>query len=399
MKIAILTSGILPVPAVQGGAVENLIDFYLEYNEKHRLHDITVYSVAHESTCGNSALHSTVNHYIYFYVNSLSAKIIKKAKHLATGQGYYHDTILYYLDQSVRDMRKKEFDLIVVENRPGYIPRLRREFPSQNIVLHLHNDLLNADVPLSNEIYNATDGVITISDYIASRVGTIRGSVDKCTTVYNGIDIDRFSPKAEKRNRKNYGISDDDFLLIFSGRIIHEKGISYIIDALHLLANHPQIKLLVLGSSFYDNGSNSSDFINMLKEKSKGLDQRIVFTGYISYDQMPSMLSMADAAVLPSVWEEPLGMTCIEAMAMGLPLITTARGGIPEIVTPDCATILTVDNDLPSSIAKSIVDLYDNPDKRKMMGERGIAAAKTLSKERYAAHFFQAVEQRNNNRP
>ena len=45
MKIAIITSGILPVPAVQGGAVENLTDYYLEYNEQHCLHDITVYSV------------------------------------------------------------------------------------------------------------------------------------------------------------------------------------------------------------------------------------------------------------------------------------------------------------------------------------------------------------------
>ena len=48
MKIAILTSGILPVPAVQGGAVENLIDFYLEYNNIHKLHDITVISAYHK---------------------------------------------------------------------------------------------------------------------------------------------------------------------------------------------------------------------------------------------------------------------------------------------------------------------------------------------------------------
>ena len=48
MKIAILTSGILPVPAVLGGAVENLIDFYLEYNNEHKLHDITVYSVSNK---------------------------------------------------------------------------------------------------------------------------------------------------------------------------------------------------------------------------------------------------------------------------------------------------------------------------------------------------------------
>ena len=46
-KIAILTAGVLPVPAVQGGAVENLVDFCLEYNDKYCLHDITVYSIAH----------------------------------------------------------------------------------------------------------------------------------------------------------------------------------------------------------------------------------------------------------------------------------------------------------------------------------------------------------------
>ena len=65
MKLAILTSGILPVPAVQGGAVENLIDFYLDYNDKHQLHDITVYSVWHPNVKVHDALKSKVNHYKY----------------------------------------------------------------------------------------------------------------------------------------------------------------------------------------------------------------------------------------------------------------------------------------------------------------------------------------------
>ena len=50
MRVAILTSGILPVPAVQGGAVENLIDFYLEYNNIHQLHDISMNSWKHLDT-------------------------------------------------------------------------------------------------------------------------------------------------------------------------------------------------------------------------------------------------------------------------------------------------------------------------------------------------------------
>ena len=68
MKIAILTSGILPVPAVQGGTVEILIDYYLKYNDQHRLHDITVYSVWHSDVKKYPILKSNVNHYKYIKV-------------------------------------------------------------------------------------------------------------------------------------------------------------------------------------------------------------------------------------------------------------------------------------------------------------------------------------------
>ena len=78
MRIAILTSGILPVPAVQGGAVENLIDFYLAYNDKFHLHDITVYSCNHHDTKNHPALKSKVNHYYYVDTTSIIAKIRKR---------------------------------------------------------------------------------------------------------------------------------------------------------------------------------------------------------------------------------------------------------------------------------------------------------------------------------
>ena len=56
MKIAILTSGILPVPAVQGGAVENLIDYCLEYNERHSLHEIMLLSLESVNGYLNSSI-------------------------------------------------------------------------------------------------------------------------------------------------------------------------------------------------------------------------------------------------------------------------------------------------------------------------------------------------------
>ena len=68
MKLAVLTCGMLPIPAVQGGAVENLIDFYLEYNDCHKLHDITVYSPWDCKVKKQPALVSDVNHYHYIDV-------------------------------------------------------------------------------------------------------------------------------------------------------------------------------------------------------------------------------------------------------------------------------------------------------------------------------------------
>ena len=97
MKIAVLTSGILPVPAVQGGAVENLIDFYLAYNDKYHLHDITVYSCNHHDTKKHPALKSKVNHYYYVDTTSMIAKIRKRLYlRKAGGNEFHHFSIEYF---------------------------------------------------------------------------------------------------------------------------------------------------------------------------------------------------------------------------------------------------------------------------------------------------------------
>ena len=142
MKIAIITSGILPVPAVQGGAVENLIDFYLEYNDIHQLQDITIYSAKHPDTKKHQALESKVNHYHYIDTNSFLAKIRKRLYlRKAGGNELHHYSIEYYLERALKHIRKQTYDLIILENRPGYALKLRK-CTTANIVIHLHNDQL-----------------------------------------------------------------------------------------------------------------------------------------------------------------------------------------------------------------------------------------------------------------
>lgn len=125
MKIAVLTSGILPVPAVLGGAVENLIDFYLEYNEIHQLHDITVYSVSQPKIKTQLTKASNNNHYYYIDVDSLWAKIKRKLYFFTHGQEYHHYFIEYFLEQSIKHIRKQSYDYIILENRPSYALKLK----------------------------------------------------------------------------------------------------------------------------------------------------------------------------------------------------------------------------------------------------------------------------------
>ena len=77
---------------------------------------------------------------------------------------------------------------------------------------------------------------------------------------------------------------------------------------------------------------------------------------------------------------------------MGLPIITTVRGGIPEEVSEDNAIILETDEHFVNNLAETILDLYQHPQKRKQMAASSLERAKLFDKEVYAEKFFAALE-------
>lgn len=392
MKIAILTSGILPVPAVQGGAVENLIDFYLDYNNQHRLHDITIFSIWHQDVKKHSALQSEVNHYKYIKVDGLWARL-KKYIYAKTHHGeYYNYHIEYFFEEAYKELKRKHFDCIISENRPGYAYKLSKR-GIKNIVLHLHNDHLHKGSKYDKLLFGNFKMIITVSDYIKQRVETIEAN-DKVKTVHNGIDNKSFSPHTHTQSikRKDVGLSDEDFVIVFSGRINKDKGISELIDAMRKLKDYRGIKLLILGTTFYGNITHENAFIHSLRKKADELSECIRFTGYIPYPTISQYLQLADIAVLPSIWNEPFGLTIAEAQAVGLPIITTSRGGIPEIVTKRNALLLNTDKHFVDNLAFSILDLYLHPEKREQMSAVSLEHSKLFNKTIYAKNFFAALD-------
>ena len=394
MKIAILTSGILPVPAVNGGAVENHIDFYLRYNNEHRLHEMTVFSAWDEKVVGHPALQSDVNRYEYINTKSLWAKFCKNAYERIHGEGYYHRTIEYYFRKAWKRLQKDHYDIILLDNRPGYAINI--DIPKDTeLYLYLHNDLLNNRTKDYQQIYDKASKILTVSDYISRCVKTINPNDKKCISVLNGIDLQAFSPNTkESISRKEIGISDDDFVMVFSGRITPEKGVSELIEAIKQLQTIGNLKLLIIGSPFYGDTANEDDFVRSLKRQAEPIKDRIIFTGFIPYKKIPEYLKISDIAVIPSLWDDPCPNTVLEAQAMGLPIITTRRGGIPEEVTEKNAIMLATDEQFVNNLTKAIHRLYSNPELRKEMSEASISNSKYYNHQRYVEDFYNAINKR-----
>ena len=388
MKLAILTCGILPIPAVQGGAVENMIDFYLEYNDIHKLHDITVYSPWDPKVKNHPALTSDVNHYHFIDVTSLKARIARKLYSYFHHDEYYNYFIEYYFEKVYSNLKKKDFDYIIIENGAGLTYKLSQR-GYKNIILHLNNDLLNSNSRYHDIIFNSLSKILTCSNYIKERVSTIQPS-NKIQTLYNAIDVNCFIPKETSIiSRKQIGFTDEDFVIAYSGRVNKDKGISELIDATILLKDKIKLKLMIIGGTFYGNAQNEDAFVRSLKDKAEIIKDKIVFTGFVPYNNIPDYLHLADIAVLPSMWDEPFGLTIVEAMAVGLPLITTRSGGIPEI----CEGVATIveRKGIVKNLASAIVKLYEHPEKRKEMSIAGLERAKFFDKENYAAKFCSAI--------
>ena len=386
MKIAILTSGRLPVPAVKGGAVENLLDFCLAYNDTHRLHDITVYSVAHPQAEVHEATKSAVNHYRFIDLNSFWSKVCKKFHSWGHANGYYDSTTEYFLWRIIQDIKKSHYDILLIENRPGYVLRLKSL--GVPMVIHQENDYLNNKVRQYQEIYDGTSLIINTSEYVTRCVRSINSNDSKCVTVLNGIDTRRFYD-AQPKERQALGLHSEDFVIVYSGRLTPEKGILELIEAIDQTTCRKHIKLLVIGASFYGNDTHQSPFAERLEKACEDIREQVIFTGFVDYQQIPSYLKAGDLAIVPSLWEEPFGLTVAEAMAAGLPLITTISGGIPEI----CEGVATLveREQLTKQLATAIDDLFESPAKRKEMAEASLKRSLQFDKDTYAKEYFAAL--------
>lgn len=152
--------------------------------------------------------------------------------------------------------------------------------------------------------------------------------------------------------------------ILYAGRLPKEKGIEYLIQAMpKIKEEHPEVKLHIVGEGNME--QNLKDLANKL-----GIEDKVIFHGYVAHENLATMYRKSSVLVLPSVCKEMFGLTLIEAMSQGTPVITTNIGGQAELVENGVNGLLVKPGD-PGDLAEKISNILDNPELGREMGERG----------------------------
>ena len=402
MKLAIVTSGFLPVPATKGGAVENLIVNFLNENEKDKNSTMKIVVF---SEYDQKAFHETTNYSKTKFVFVKTPKILnvmdkivfwveKNILKKKNSQSYrFILKRLYYLNAVSLNLKKYNYDKVLLENHPTQFLALKwhRNYKKYQgkYYYHCHNEFPGTYG--CDEVINQTQKFICVSEYIAKQLQQyLKLNDSKFVVLKNAINQGQFKKKITNARKeellRKYKIKSQDIILLFTGRIVPEKGVLELLNALeHVGGNY---KLLIVGSSL-NSINTKTKYQIMVESKIQNMKEHVAFTGFIEYEKIYEMYQIADIAVLPSIWDDPAPLSIIESITCGLPVITTNSGGIPEYVNNKCAIIIDKNNkELENNIAKSVEQLINDREKRSFMKKESLKMAKLLSTKKYYNDFI-----------
>ena len=387
-NILIITSSNLPIPPVKGGAVQNLIYFYLLNNEINHKFNFTVTSIYNEKAVIETEKRKFKNTKFVYISNSNS---LEKIQHSGI-KGVSGLIYKYRKKHHIKEIEKifgninDKFDMILYENVPEYTCSFSN-FNGKKI-LHLHNDSVNIDTFDSYDNFEKNvDGIIAVSEYISRRVKQVYKK--PVYTVYNAISLKKPNSERIKHIKQIYDIKDSDLVFIFTGRIVEEKGIHIFLQA---LANFEpsNIKVLLVGGKGYGDDI-KDEYYYKLKSIVSNLSDQVIFTGYVDYSNMIDYLMCADVGFLLSIIPEALPMTAIEYISMGIPVIGTKMGGITEVIDETCGFLIDNDEHAVENCEEIIKKIINNKNELSLKKVAAQKKSKLFSMDSYNENMLKIM--------
>ena len=195
---------------------------------------------------------------------------------------------------------------------------------------------------------------------------------DKIRVVGNGVDLEKFHPVEKKQAREELAIQDATKVLVTVGALVERKGFHRVLEILpDLIKHHPDILYLIVGGP-----SAEGDWTERLKQQVEelGLSKYVRFLGPKPPDELKNILSAADVFVLPTS-NEGWANVLLEAMACGLPIVTTDVGGNAEVVCRNELGII-----VPFGDSEKLLNAVDQALKKNLgqKGYNGVCQGKQL---------------------
>lgn len=291
---------------------------------------------------------------------------------------------------------ENKYDYVVYEaGETSQIPLLNKYIKKEKLLVHLHwqGYWNRADMKRIDKSF-AT--LIPVSEFIGNGwKAACNDNKRNVRVLKNCANIERFMNACSKEEnvelKRKLNIPQNDYVIIFTGRIVKEKGIKELLKAFELVKTK-NVTLLVIGSANFGSKTNTpyeQEISKLIKESSKN----IVFTGFVHQTQLYRYYSIADVAVMPSMFEDPAPLVSIETQATGTPLIATNVGGIKEYTNSSGVILINKTKHMVDDIAKSIDYVLNDEKMRILMGEANRQNAQKYTTEKYYADFAEIIKE------
>ena len=393
-NIGIIMGGVMPVPAVCGGAIETLITSIVKKYSKEDGLRLTIFSVYHKDAVEAVKKYPDVR-FVWTHTNTFW-NLSKHAVFLAVREltGKTIRVLQRHYNEIAPVIQKEKFDLLIVEGGDEQaVIDIAKGYKREQLVFHAHIHFIPKE-----EVVKGYGHMIGVSEFVTEEYMKACKLPVKAHVLKNAIDVGKFSQKVseeQKRSiRKQLGLSEKDFVILYVGRIMEIKGVLELMTAVTSLENQ-HIKLLIMGSANFGKWAFSS-YERKVKKLAKENKGRIIFTGYVDNAEVYQYASVADVQCVPTLVEEAAGLVLLEAMAEGLPLIVTKSGGVAEYVDESTALRIGKEN-VVKDLSRAICYMKEHPEVRKKMSDAARKQSKKYDEAIYYKNFIELVQHCNNN--
>jgi len=209
---------------------------------------------------------------------------------------------------------------------------------------------------------------------------------DKIEVIFNGIDPEFFEVKNVSKNiREELKLENRVKLVGCLGRILPQKGQkSFLLAISGVIQKYPETFFLIIGDLFLKEKTYQKELLEIIKKN--GIERHVRFTGF--RDDVRDVIRTLDIVVFPSIAPESFGLSILEAMALGKPVVATRVGGVCEMIEDGRNGILIEPNH-PEQISDRIIQLFSHKDMYDRIGQR---AKETANKKFSLKNYVTAME-------